>query len=104
MRSTAYRGSRLTVCDGGERVARKTVAASLRRQGSAGIGPCRFTPVTTIADPDEHRPGGKIRQPAGPGRGGRRPETTRLARLRSPWGQEWRTPDELSGTTVVPKW
>ncbi|CAM3095083.1 IS3 family transposase [Skermania piniformis] len=37
--------------EGGERVSRKTVAASLRRQGLAGISPRRFTPVTTLPDP-----------------------------------------------------
>ena len=35
---------------GGERVARKTVAASWRRQRLAGISPRRFTPVTTVID------------------------------------------------------
>jgi putative transposase len=34
----------------GERVSRKTVAASLRRQGLAGICPRRFAPVTTVID------------------------------------------------------
>ncbi|ORB98790.1 hypothetical protein B4U45_28535, partial [Mycobacterium persicum] len=33
--------------DDGERVSRKTVAASLRRQGLAGICPRRFAPATT---------------------------------------------------------
>ena len=37
---------------GGERVSRKTVAASLRRQGLAGISPRRFAPATTIGDLD----------------------------------------------------
>src|SRR5215212_3689261 len=36
----------------GERVSRKTVAASLRRQGLAGISPRRFTPATTVVDLD----------------------------------------------------
>jgi putative transposase len=35
---------------GGERVSRKTVAASLRRQGLAGISPRRFAPATTVVD------------------------------------------------------
>jgi len=38
--------------DDGERVSRKTVAASLRRQGLAGISPRRFTPATTVVDLD----------------------------------------------------
>ena len=38
--------------DDGERVSRKTVAASLRRQGLAGISPRRFSPPTTVVDPD----------------------------------------------------
>ena len=36
----------------GERVSRKTVAASLRRQRLAGISPRRFAPVTTVVDLD----------------------------------------------------
>jgi hypothetical protein len=36
----------------GERVSRKTVAASLRRQGPAGISPRRFAPAVTVADPN----------------------------------------------------
>lgn len=36
--------------DDGERVSRKTVAASLRRQGLAGISPRRFAPATTVID------------------------------------------------------
>ena len=36
----------------GETVSRKTVAASLRRQGLAGISPRRFAPATTVADLD----------------------------------------------------
>ncbi|ORB72917.1 IS3 family transposase, partial [Mycobacterium timonense] len=38
--------------DDGERVSRKTVAASLRRQGLAGICPRRFAPATTVVDLD----------------------------------------------------
>lgn len=34
----------------GEKVSRKTVAASLRRQGLAGISPRRFVPATTLID------------------------------------------------------
>ena len=34
----------------GERVSRKTVAASLRRQGLAGISPRTFAPATTVID------------------------------------------------------
>jgi len=38
--------------DDGERVSRKTGAASLRRQGLAGICPRRFAPATTVVDLD----------------------------------------------------
>ena len=34
----------------GQKVSRKTVAASLRRQGLAGISPRRFAPATTVVD------------------------------------------------------
>jgi len=37
---------------GGKRVSRKTVAASLRRQGLAEISPRRFAPATTVVDLD----------------------------------------------------
>lgn len=36
--------------EAGETVSRKTVAASLRRQGLAGISPRTFTPATTVVD------------------------------------------------------
>jgi putative transposase len=36
----------------GETVSRKTVAASMRRQGLAGISPRRFAPTTTVVDLD----------------------------------------------------
>jgi transposase InsO family protein len=42
--------------EGGEVISRKTVTASMRRQGVAGISPRRFTPVTTVIDLDAHRP------------------------------------------------
>lgn len=38
--------------DDGERVSRKTVAASLRRQHLAGISPRTFAPATTVVDLD----------------------------------------------------
>lgn len=38
--------------DDGETVSRKTVAASLRRQGLAGISPRTFAPATTVVDLD----------------------------------------------------
>jgi transposase InsO family protein len=40
----------------GEKVSRKTVAASLRRQGLAGICPRRFAPATTVVDLDAVAP------------------------------------------------
>ncbi len=46
----------------GERVARKTVAASLRRQGLAGICPRRFTPATTVVDLDAAVPKDLVRR------------------------------------------
>jgi hypothetical protein len=36
----------------GETVSRKTVAASMRRQGLVGISPRTFAPATTVADRD----------------------------------------------------
>ena len=49
---TALRGSWPICAPTGVRVSRKTVAASLRRQGLAGICPRRFAPVTTVVDLD----------------------------------------------------
>jgi putative transposase len=40
----------------GERVSRKTVAASLRRQRLAGISPRRFSPATTVVNLDAAAP------------------------------------------------
>ena len=40
----------------GETVSRKTVAASMRRQGLAGISPRTFAPATTVVDLDAARP------------------------------------------------
>jgi putative transposase len=40
------------LCAAGERVSRKTVAASLRRQRLAGISPRTFAPATTVVDLD----------------------------------------------------
>ncbi|MGH3958011.1 IS3 family transposase [Mycobacterium sp.] len=56
----------------GQRVSRKTVAASLRRQGLAGISPRRFAPVTTVVDPDAVIPKDLV---------GRRFDTGRLNRV-----------------------
>ena len=47
---------------GGERVSRKTVAASLRRQGLAGISPRRFAPATTVVDLDAAMPKDLVRR------------------------------------------
>ncbi len=46
----------------GERVSRKTVAASLRRQGLAGICPRRFAPATTVVDLDAPVPKDLVRR------------------------------------------
>lgn len=46
----------------GERVSRKTVAASLRRQGLAGVCPRRFTPATTVIDLDGAVPKDLVRR------------------------------------------
>lgn len=46
----------------GERVSRKTVAASLRRQGLAGICPRRFAPATTVVDLDAPVPEDLVRR------------------------------------------
>ena len=48
--------------DAGERVSRKTVAASLRRQGLAGISPRRFAPATTVVDLDAPVPKDLVRR------------------------------------------
>jgi putative transposase len=47
---------------GGTRVSRKTVAASLRRQGLAGICPRRFAPATTVVDLDARVPKDLVRR------------------------------------------
>jgi putative transposase len=47
---------------GGERVSRKAVAASLRRQGLAGISPRRFAPATTVVDLDAAVPNDLVRR------------------------------------------
>lgn len=46
----------------GERVSRKTVAASLRRQHLAGISPRRFAPATTVIDLDTAVPKDLVRR------------------------------------------
>lgn len=46
----------------GERVSRKTVAASLRRQHLAGISPRRFTPATTVVDLHAPVPKGLVKR------------------------------------------
>ena len=46
----------------GEQVSRKTVAASLRRQGLAGISPRRFAPATTVVDLDAAVPKDLVRR------------------------------------------
>ncbi len=46
----------------GQQVSRKTVAASLRRQGLAGICPRRFAPATTVVDLDAPVPKDLVRR------------------------------------------
>ena len=46
----------------GQRVSRKSVAASLRRQGLAGICPRRFAPATTVVDLDAPAPKDLVRR------------------------------------------
>src|SRR3954453_406016 len=46
----------------GERVSRKTVSASLRRQGLAGISPRTFAPATTVVDLDAPVPTDRVRR------------------------------------------
>jgi hypothetical protein len=46
----------------GERMSRKTVAASLRRQDLAGISPRRFAPATTVIDLDAAVPKDLVRR------------------------------------------
>ncbi len=58
--------------DDGQRVSRKTVAASLRRQGLAGISPRTFAPDTTVVDLDAALPKDLV---------GRRFDTGRLDRV-----------------------
>ena len=47
---------------GGQRVSRKTVVASLRHQGPAGISPRRFAPATTVVDLDAAIPKDLVRR------------------------------------------
>jgi transposase InsO family protein len=51
----------------GTRVPRKTVAASLRRQGLAGICPRRFAPATTLVDLDASVPADLVGRRFDPG-------------------------------------
>lgn len=46
----------------GQKVSRKTVAASLRRQGLAGVSPRRFAPATTVVDLDAPVPKDLVRR------------------------------------------
>lgn len=46
----------------GETVSRKTVAASLRRQGLAGISPRTFAPATTVVDLDAPLPTDRVKR------------------------------------------
>ncbi|WP_264024888.1 IS3 family transposase [Mycolicibacterium pyrenivorans] len=46
----------------GEQVSRKTVAASLRRQGLAGISPRTFAPATTVVDLDAPIPNDLVKR------------------------------------------
>ena len=48
--------------EAGQTVSRKTVAASLRRQGLAGICPRRFAPATTVIDLDAPVPKDLVRR------------------------------------------
>jgi putative transposase len=70
----------------GETVSRKTVAASLRRQGLAGICPRRFAPATTVVDLDAARPKDLVRRRFDTGRLNR-VWTSDISYLRT--GQGW---------------
>ena len=59
---TAPRASWPICVPPGLRVSRKTVAASLRRQGLAGISPRRFAPATTVVDLDAPVPKDLVRR------------------------------------------